>query len=251
MGALHQGHGQLIQESKKENDITVVSIFVNPKQFAAHEDLSSYPRPLEEDIRFLQTQKVDILFLPSVQEIYPSEFSTQIIVQGNLTKTLEGTFRPHFFDGVTTIVGKLFYIIRPNSAYFGEKDFQQLSVIKKMTYDLALPIKIKNIPTVRDDNGLALSSRNQYLSTEQYKIACNLNIILKNLKQDILNKTPIIQACQNAQSHIIKAGFNKIDYLSIINPLNFTDLTEISDSKTNFRILVAAYIQNIRLIDNI
>jgi len=251
MGALHQGHGQLIQQAKQENDLCVVSIFVNPKQFAAHEDLTTYPRTIEQDTEFLKAHNVDYLFLPQPKEIYPDDFITHISLQGFLTETLEAEHRPHFFNGVATIVLKLFNCVMPHKAYFGEKDFQQLCVIQQMTKDLSLPIHIQPIATMRDANGLALSSRNQYLSSDQYKIAITLNKTLLDVKHHINHAMPIQDALNKGTSQLLEHGFSKIDYLTIRDSSSLNNLTDSILRHSHYRILVAAYLDKIRLIDNI
>ena len=169
MGALHEGHGSLVDVSKEECDLTIVSIFVNLKQFAEGEDFDTYPRLPEADIEFLKKRDVDYVFLPTDKEIYPEHFATTVKMAGPALG-LESEARPHFFHGVATIVTKLFMIVFPDVAYFGEKDYQQLCVIKRFTEDLSLPITIKGVPTKREEDGLAMSSRNLYLSEEKEKL---------------------------------------------------------------------------------
>ncbi|MFT6083362.1 MAG: pantoate--beta-alanine ligase [Alphaproteobacteria bacterium] len=245
MGALHHGHGALMTQAKQETDICIVSIFVNPKQFAPHEDLAIYPRPIENDIRFLETHNVDILFLPAVSEIYPNDFITKITIDGYLTRTLEADY------GVATIVTKLFMCVLPNTAYFGEKDYQQLSVIKKLVKDVAIPIAIKGIPTMRDKNGLALSSRNQYLSDAQYKIAMKLNKILEDVAENISSGVMHDTACEKAKEALLEQGFTNVDYLTIRKADSLAEISGSIQENINYRILCAAYLDNIRLIDNI
>ncbi len=246
MGALHAGHGSLMQRAKVETDICVVSIFVNPKQFAPHEDLATYPRPLENDIAFLEQRHADILFLPSVDEMYPDDFITHISLKGGVAQGLEATVRPHFFDGVATVVTKLLMCVLPNIAYFGEKDYQQLCVIKHLVKDLNMPIHIQAVPTVRSDAGLALSSRNRYLSETSKQAATILNTVLYDIAMQISQGVTPENACDNGKNILLQNGFDKIDYLTVKNA------TDLSDDVTKEgRILVAAYIQNVRLIDNI
>jgi pantoate--beta-alanine ligase len=246
MGALHSGHGSLIETAKSQTDVTIVSIFVNPKQFAPTEDLSTYPRPIENDIAFLTQKNVNILFLPTNEEMYPDDFITQISLKGGVAKGLEAITRPHFFDGVAVIVIKLLMSVFPDIAYFGEKDYQQLCVIKQIVKDLNIPIHIQGVPTVRSDDGLALSSRNVYLSDTSKQAANLLNKVLYDIAIQIQNGISPNQALEVAKDILLKNGFDKIDYITVKNNDDLTDYT-----KGAGRILAAVYIQNVRLIDNI
>lgn len=251
MGALHEGHGALMTEARQNNDCVVVSIFVNPKQFAPHEDLDQYPRPIESDIAFLKKHHVNYLFLPSPDEIYPQGFATTISIKGSITQDLEATYRPHFFDGVATIVTKLLIAVSPDTAYFGEKDYQQLCVIQQMTMDLGLPTKIQSVPTIREASGLALSSRNRYLSSDQLKIAQKLNVILQDIAQNIGHGQSITSAINAGKDHLMEAGFTKIDYVSLRDSQTLSEISEPQPKTIEGRLLAAAYIDHIRLIDNI
>jgi pantoate--beta-alanine ligase len=246
MGALHSGHGSLIDMAKSETDICVVSIFVNPKQFAPHEDLATYPRPIDDDIAFLSQKNADILFLPNNNEIYPDDFITQISLKSGVALGLEAAVRPHFFDGVATVVTKLLMCVFPDIAYFGEKDYQQLCVIKQLVKDLNIPIHIQGVPTVRSKDGLALSSRNGYLSENSKQAASLLNKVLYDIAIQIENGTNPQIACDMAKDILLQNGFDKIDYITVKNSDNLSDAIT-----NNGRILAAAYIQNVRLIDNI
>ena len=195
-------------------DVTVVSIFVNPKQFAPHEDLALYPRPLEKDIKFLEEYHVDCLFMPLPEDIYPKDFVTSIHLTG-VAEGLEGTFRPHFFSGVATIVTKLLMLVLPNTAYFGEKDYQQLCVIKQCVKDLSIPVTITGVPIVRETDGLALSSRNIYLSPEERQMASQLYQILRKTADKIISGIPPQEACEQGILLLEQAGFKKTDYLEI------------------------------------
>ena len=177
MGALHDGHVSLVQDAKKHCDHVVVSIFVNPTQFAPHEDFDAYPRTLDADLKKL-ADSAAIVFAPTAREIYPDGFATTITV-GGPSAGLETDFRPHFFAGVATVVAKLLLAALPDVAMFGEKDYQQLLVVRRLVRDLALPVTIIGVPTLREADGLAMSSRNAYLSAEERRIAANLNVILK------------------------------------------------------------------------
>lgn len=245
MGALHRGHGSLIEYSKKECDVTVVSIFVNPKQFAPHEDLVHYPRPFEKDIKFLEDYHVDFLFMPRPEEIYPADFVTSIHLSG-VAEGLEGIYRPHFFSGVATIVTKLLMLVLPNVAYFGEKDYQQLCVIKQCVKDLSIPVTITGVPTLREADGLALSSRNIYLSPEERQIASQLYQILQKTADKIISGIPPQQACNEGIISLEQTGFKKTDYLEI----RYGDNLSVTPSE-QARLLVASTMGTTRLIDNI
>jgi pantoate--beta-alanine ligase len=235
MGALHAGHLALVEEGFKRRNQVIVSIFVNPTQFAPNEDLDSYPRTLDDDIKKLEDLGVQALWLPSVQDIYPNGIETDIHIE-NISEVLEGAHRSHFFDGVATVVARLFDKVKPDVALFGEKDFQQLQVMRQMTKNLNLPIEIIGVDTVRDENGLALSSRNVYLSKKEYKIAIQLNKILKEMVQSGLDE---------AQTHkkLLDAGFNKIDYCTARNSESF-------ETENPNRALAAVWVGKTRLIDN-
>jgi len=249
MGALHAGHLSLIKRAKMENDVVIVSIFVNPLQFGPAEDLDKYPRDIEEDIRKLRQEDIDILFLPDNNLMYPQSFSTSIEV-GALSERLYGKFRPGHFRGVATVVAKLFNIITPTRAYFGQKDFQQTVIIKKMAKDLNFDVDIIACPTMREHDGLAMSSRNVYLDKEQRRAACVLYRCLikasdtvqsgvtsgkkiRELMKDIISSEPLI------------AG---IDYASVYDP---ETLEEVDEIKNNVLFAVAVRIGKTRLIDNI
>ncbi len=248
LGALHEGHLTLVRESKAKNDITIVSIFVNPAQFAPNEDLSKYPRPFENDKKLLDNERVDYLFYPDAAAIYPPNFQTYVTIN-KLQNILDGKSRPEHFSGMATIVLKLFNLILPTNAYFGQKDFQQSVVIKQMVKDLNLPIKINVVPTLRDHDGLALSSRNIFLSSQERSLALNLYQSL------LLGKKLILAGNKNVQ--MIKSEMNKflqknklihLDYIEICNPDNL-DTVKVIPKKAV--ILIAAKVGKTRLIDNI
>jgi pantoate--beta-alanine ligase len=235
MGALHDGHLSLVEEGFNQADQVIVSIFVNPTQFAPHEDLDKYPRTIEADMAKLEQRGVEAVWLPSVEDMYPHGQITDVHIDG-ITQPLEGEFRPGFFDGVTTVVKRLFDTVQPDKALFGEKDFQQLQVIKKMVRELSLPVEIIAVPIARDENGLALSSRNIYLSDDEYKIAMMLNKILQTLAQQDITE-------EQARNALIKAGFDKVDYCTCRNSDDFG--IENPD-----RALAAVWLGQTRLIDN-
>ena len=219
MGALHEGHISLVKLALKNSDKVVVSIFVNPAQFAPHEDFATYPRNEAADLEMLASAGAHLVYLPGEKEIYP-DGRESAVKAGNAAQGLESDFRPHFFDGVVNVVYRLFIHVKPEIAVFGEKDFQQLQVIREMAAAQNLPIEIIGAPIMRDEHGLALSSRNAYLSPEQLAIARKLNKIIGE---------------ENAAKKLLKAGFDKVDYVE----------------KRWGRILTAAWIGKTRLIDNV
>ena len=208
MGNLHAGHIHLVHQAKTQCDVVLCSIFVNPTQFAANEDFGSYPRTLEADSLQLQTANCDLLFAPSAQEMYPNGHSQQTVVTVNgLSEQLCGEFRPTHFAGVATVVSKLFNIVQPDSAFFGEKDFQQLAVIRCLTSELAFPINIVGVPTQRAEDGLALSSRNGYLSAQERALAPALYQVLTQLRTAILNgQREYTMLCEASVLHLQKMG---------------------------------------------
>ncbi|OGW26951.1 MAG: pantoate--beta-alanine ligase [Nitrospirae bacterium GWC2_42_7] len=249
MGALHEGHLSLIRRSRSENDITAGSIFVNPMQFGPSEDFDKYPRDIENDIRKMRDEEVDILFMPDRSVIYPERFSTYINI-GELSGKLCGRFRPGHFTGVATIVSKLFNIINPTRAYFGQKDFQQTVTIKKMVKDLNFNIDVVVCPTVREPDGLAMSSRNTYLNEEQRKAA---SVIFKCLtKASDMIKSGIINP-EQAKELMLKAISEEAlitdtDYASVYDPETLDEITEMSG---DVLLAVAVQVGTTRLIDNV
>lgn len=247
MGALHAGHLALVREAKEHAQAVVVSIFVNPTQFGENEDFSKYPRQLEADVEALADVGVDLVWAPSVGEMYPEGFST-IIHVADVSEGMDGEFRPGHFDGVATVVNKLFNQIKPDVAVFGEKDYQQLCVINRMVRDLNMDIEIVGVPTVREKDGLALSSRNAYLSEAERKIAPALQRILKETGEAIAKGENIEKALEDAKQQLIVAGFKKVDYLE----LREEETLKIVDRfGVPARLLVAAYLGTTRLIDNV
>lgn len=247
MGALHEGHLSLVRASQKECDRTVVSIFVNPLQFAMNEDLSKYPRTIEADLRLLREEKVDCVFLPSATQMYPERFSTTV-EEASLVDCLCGAVRPGHFKGVTTIVAKLFNSVQPDIAYFGRKDYQQALIIKKMALDLDLPIQVKIQPTVRDTDGLALSSRNRYLSLSERSDASNIYKALVTAKKMIEKgerKTKII--LQTLTGILGKTQRLKVQYAEIRDAETLETIDRIDRSAV---IAVAVFVGTTRLIDN-
>lgn len=248
MGALHAGHLKLVRESKAKNDMTIVSIFVNPAQFSPNEDLDKYPRPIENDKKLLNIEKVDYLFYPNIKTMYPAGFQTYVAAK-KLSNIIEGKSRPGHFTGVATIVLKLFNLVQPTYAYFGQKDFQQCVVIKQMVKDLNLPINIHMVPTVREKDGLALSSRNIFLNSQERLQALNLyqslllgkGLILAGNKNTQMIKTKI-------KNYLQKYKLIHLDYVEICNSENLSPIKVVSKKAV---ILITAYVGKTRLIDNI
>ncbi len=247
MGALHEGHLSLVRETQNHADRIVTSIFVNPAQFAPHEDFDRYPRALESDVAKLSdTGAVDLVFAPSVAEIYPWGFATKVEV-GGPSKGLETDFRPHFFGGVATVVSKLLIAALPDVAIFGEKDYQQLLVIRRMTADLGLPIRIIGGAIVREPDGLAMSSRNAYLKLGERKIAGKLNLVLKEAIARLRGGTTVANAEAFGTRALLDVGFASVDYIAIRDA---ETLEPISSLARPARILAAAKVGATRLIDN-
>lgn len=247
MGALHAGHMALIEEARKGADKVAASIFVNPAQFGPNEDFSRYPRREEQDARMLQEAGCDLLWVPSVEDIYPDGFSTTISVSG-VSERWEGKARPGHFDGVATIVAKLLLAIRPDLAVFGEKDFQQLAVIRQMVRDLNIPVEIVAAPTVREVDGLALSSRNAYLLPEERKQAASLPRALETAKAAILRGALVANVLDDARDTLGRAGFSRVDYFALVDAVSLEPLDE---PRGDMRLIAAAVIGKTRLIDNI
>ena len=248
MGYLHEGHMSLVKTAKKHTDMTVMSIFVNPLQFGPEEDFDKYPRDFKHDEQVAMAAGVDVLFYPSMKDMYPEGYTTYISVEG-LTDTLCGASRPGHFEGVATVVAKLFNIVKPNIAYFGQKDAQQAIVIKKMTEDLNMDIEIKVLPIVREESGLAMSSRNMYLSEDEKMQALVLYQSLKKA-ESLINKgekdpKKIIKVMEEM---IKKEKDVKVDYISVVNTMNLKDAAVISGEVL---IALAAFVGKTRLIDNI
>lgn len=250
MGALHEGHASLISAANRENDFVVVSVFVNPTQFGPNEDLDAYPRTLEADCMLAEEKGANVVFAPSPKEMYPSDDDTWVEVTGDVTKVLCGRSRPIHFRGVTTVVTKLFNLAQPNRAYFGQKDAQQVEVLKRMVKDLFFPIELRVMPIIREKDGLAKSSRNTYLSAEEHTAALVLSRSLKAAKEMYVAGERNAEAIVNAVTEGIKAEpMSSIDYVEmyalpelkpIANPLKGSNL-----------LAVAVKFGTTRLIDNI
>jgi pantoate--beta-alanine ligase len=247
MGALHDGHLALVRMAQARADKVVVSIFVNPTQFAPHEDFGSYPRTWKADVAKLAALKVDLIWAPEAKAMYPDGFSTRIVPEGPATVGLEDRFRPHFFGGVATVVGKLFAQVRPDVAIFGQKDYQQLKVVTRMAIDLDLGVKVIGLPTVRERDGLAMSSRNVYLSPEQRETATILFKTMKAAKARLKNGDDVTGVMTDATAAITAAGF-AVDYFEARHAETLMPVTSMNDGP--LRLLVAAQIGSTRLIDN-
>lgn len=246
MGYLHSGHISLIERAKKDCDTVVVSIYVNPTQFGPEEDYKRYPRDLRRDKKLAKAAGADVLFTPSNKEIYPDGYSTYVRVE-KLSEKLCGVSRPTHFRGVTTVVAKLFNIIKPDKSYFGWKDAQQLIIIKKMVEDLNLNVKVVGLPTLREKDGLAISSRNKYLSKEEREIAPILYQALQKAKKIVSSGERNVEKVLRELKKIIEEKKIKIDYLKAVN---LTDLEDVKKIKKNTLIAVAAWVGQTRLIDN-
>jgi pantoate--beta-alanine ligase len=248
MGALHDGHVSLVRLAKRRARKVIVSIFVNPTQFAPSEDFSSYPRTWKADIARLTAEKVDLIWNPDVETMYPAGFATRIVPEGPAVAGLEDRFRPHFFGGIATVVGKLFTQCRPDLAIFGEKDFQQLRVVAQMARDLDLGVKVIGSRTVRERDGLAMSSRNVYLSPEERRSAPALYRAMKESARRLRAGDDIGAAMAGGAELIAGAGF-ALDYFEVRHADTLAPIASLKDGP--MRILVAARIGTTRLIDNI
>jgi len=246
MGALHDGHVSLVRIALEQAERCVVSIFVNPTQFAPTEDLDKYPRQLARDLDRLREAGAHLAFTPGVAAMYPAGFATKISV-GGPSSGLETDFRPTFFDGVATVVTKLFLQAAPDCAVFGEKDYQQLCVVRQLCQDLDLPVEIIGAPTVRDAHGLAMSSRNAYLSEAELDIARKLNVILRQTAAALADGTDEASAVQGAAKALVSAGFQKIDYVAARRSVTLSPWRRGHDG----RLLAAAWLGATRLIDNV
>jgi pantoate--beta-alanine ligase len=248
MGALHDGHVSLVRLAKRRATRVIVSIFVNPTQFAPSEDFSSYPRTWKADVAKLAAEEVDLIWNPDVKTMYPDGFATRILTEGPATAGLEDRFRPQFFGGVTTVVGKLFTQVRPDFAVFGEKDFQQLRVVTQMARDLDLGVRVIGSRTVRERDGLAMSSRNVYLSPEERRTAPGLYRAMKEAARRLRAGDDIEAAMAGGAELAAGAGFT-LDYFEVRDAETLAPIASVTDGP--IRILTAARIGKTRLIDNV
>jgi pantoate--beta-alanine ligase len=247
MGALHAGHMALVTEASKQADKVIASIFVNPTQFGEGEDFGRYPRREADDVKMLEGAGCDLLWVPSVEQVYPNGFATTVSVEG-LTELWEGEARPGHFDGVATVVAKLLLAVRPDVALFGEKDFQQLAVIRQMVRDLGFGTEIVGVPTVREPDGFALSSRNAYLTAEEREQAVALPKALEAARAVILGGKPVAEGLHKARASLRDAGFSRIDYFALVDAATLQPLDE---PRGTMRLIAAAVIGTTRLIDNL
>jgi len=246
MGALHEGHLSLVRAAKQRCGFVVATLFVNPKQFAPHEDFERYPRDEVGDANMLAGAGCDLLYAPERAVMYPDGFATSVLVS-SVSTMLEGRMRPHFFGGVATVVTKLLLQALPDAAFFGEKDYQQLLVIKQLTRDLDIPVEIIGCATVREHDGLAMSSRNAYLSADERRVAARLNLVMHEAIKAVHSGAPIDAVESEANRHLAAAGFISVDYVAIRNA---NTLQPIASRAEPARILAAAWLGKTRLIDN-
>jgi pantoate--beta-alanine ligase len=249
MGYLHDGHISLVRAAKKENDVIVMSIYVNPTQFGPDEDYDKYPRDLERDRSLADKEGVDVIFTPVSGEMYPAGYDTDVEVKGHLTETLCGRTRPGHFRGVTTVVAKLFNIVEADRAYFGQKDAQQAAVIKRMVRDLNMPVEIRVMPIVREDDGLAMSSRNAYLSKEERRQALALSRSLKRAEEMVSAGELSAGTIKSGMKNILEKEKNvRVDYTEIMDADTLQPLDKV---RGNTLIAIAAFVGGTRLIDNV
>jgi len=246
MGALHEGHLSLVRTAKERCDRAVTTLFVNPKQFAPNEDFDRYPRDEVGDAAMLASAGCDLLYAPERSVMYPDGFATSVIV-ANVSTPLEGEFRPHFFGGVATVVTKLLLQAQADAAFFGEKDYQQLQVIKQLARDLDIPTAIEGCPTVREHDGLAMSSRNAYLSADERRIAARLNHLMHDAIKAAHAGGMIAEVEEETKRHLMAAGFRCVDYVAIRDATTLAPLDKLDRPA---RILAAAWLGKTRLIDN-
>lgn len=248
MGALHDGHLSLVRLAKKKADRVIVSIFVNPTQFAPHEDFDAYPRDIASDVSLLRALGVDLVYLPERDDMYFDDHSTTVRVAG-VGDGLETDHRPTFFHGVALVVTKLFNRVQPDIAIFGEKDYQQLCVLRRLVRDLDMPIKIIGAPIARDAAGLALSSRNRYFDDDGLRTAQKLNVVMRKAQASLEAGKPIGSTCRHAKESLIKAGFSSVDYVTLADATSLR-VQSGGPITSPMRLLIAAHCHGVRLIDN-
>jgi pantoate--beta-alanine ligase len=247
MGALHEGHLSLVRAAKPECDLVAVSIFVNPTQFGPNEDFAKYPRTFEQDCALLEREGVDLIFAPMADDMYPAGASTYVLVEG-VSDRLDGASRPGHFRGVTTVVSKLFHIMEPHKAFFGQKDAAQVAVLRKMVRDLNFPLQLVVCPIVREPDGLAMSSRNRYLSEKERRQALVLHRALGQVEKRVAEGETSSQALiETARSVIASEPEVRVDYIAVVNP---DTLEDVSDVRAGALLAVAAFVGATRLIDN-
>ena len=247
MGALHEGHLSLVRAAKPECDLVAVSIFVNPTQFGPNEDFAKYPRTFEQDCALLEREGVDLIFAPMADDMYPAGASTYVLVEG-VSDRLDGASRPGHFRGVTTVVSKLFHIMEPHKAFFGQKDAAQVAVLRKMVRDLNFPLQLVVCPIVREPDGLAMSSRNRYLSEKERRQGLVLHRALGQVEKRVAGGETSSQALiETARSVIASEPEVRVDYIAVVNP---DTLEDVSDVRAGALLAVAAFVGATRLIDN-
>lgn len=246
MGALHEGHLSLVRAARKECDVVVVSIFVNPMQFGPNEDFSRYPRTFDDDCALLEREGVDLVFAPTVEEMYPSGTSTFVLVEG-VSERLDGASRPGHFRGVTTVISKLFHIAMPHKAFFGQKDAAQVAVLRKMARDLNCPVQLVVCPIVRESDGLALSSRNRYLSKEERRQALVLQRALLKVEETASGEKSSQRLIETAREVFAQEPEVRVDYIAVVNPDTLENVATVNGGAL---VAVAAFVGTTRLIDN-
>ncbi|MBC7145437.1 MAG: pantoate--beta-alanine ligase [Thioclava marina] len=247
MGALHDGHLSLARAAREQSDRVIVTVFVNPMQFNNASDLDKYPRDEARDLALLEAEGVDVLFAPGVDEVYPDGFATTVSITG-ITEPLEGAFRPGHFDGVATVCSKLFGMTQAGRAFFGEKDWQQLQVVQRLVRDLNIPTRIIGCPTIREEDGLAMSSRNVRLTEAEREVAPRLHEIMQLAASEIRDGASAEIALTNAEAALLEAGFREIEYLEL---RTVDGLRPAEDLAEPVRMLAALWLGDVRLIDNI
>ena len=252
MGALHWGHLSLVRASKRENDVTVVSLFVNPTQFGPKEDFAKYPRPTRRDLNFLRAAKVDFVLMPSAQAMYPEGFVRPLVIQGakwpRFARGLCGKFRPGHFQGVATVVAKLLNVVGSCRLYLGAKDYQQTAVIRQLVRDLGREVRVRVMPTVREKDGLAMSSRNRFLSADERRRALAISRVLSGLKRDLLKKKGSVTVLKARALRELKKSADRVQYLAIVDPVT---LRPLARSQKHMVALAACFVGKTRLIDNV
>lgn len=249
MGALHEGHFALIRESKRDNEFTVCSIYVNPTQFNDRDDFNKYPKSLEKDLKILDSLSCDIVFCPSDEEMYPVKPRVGFTL-GTVGDIMEGKYRPGHFNGVLLAVSKLLNKVQPDIAYFGQKDLQQYMLIRYLAEDLSFPVKIKRVETVREESGLAFSSRNRRLSGKALREASNLYKGLLKGKEKLSNEVPFTEVKPLIENYLCNFASIKLEYLELVETDNFQVVNDV-ESDREYALCIAAYVDDIRLIDNV
>lgn len=249
MGALHEGHLSLIRLSKQENDVTVCSVFVNPTQFNNAEDLAKYPRTLEKDAQMLESVGCDVLFIPEVATMYPEKTTLQFHF-GHLENVMEGKFRKGHFNGVALVVSKLFHIVQPHKAYFGQKDLQQFAIIRTLVQDLMFPLELVRCPIVREANGLAMSSRNQRLNRQEQEIASYLYKALQKA-ESMLESHSVKQIQKAVKEYLLHIGGIELEYFEVAEANTLQIIEDLSGFRGDVALCIAAYVSGVRLIDNL